>query len=124
MRVFLGLGDAMFGLIGAATRGIPRPASVIEKLRLANLGKKASAKTRRKMSNAHRSLRSHPPICRVWTNAEDSLVKESPAKVVAERTGLTLTAAYSPRLVLDLPDGRSNTLPFIGYDSCRLVQWL
>jgi hypothetical protein len=40
--------------ISAAKLGIPRPASVIIKLRLANLGKKASKETRRRMSEAHR----------------------------------------------------------------------
>ena len=40
--------------LAAAQRGKPRPPHVIEAIRKARLGRKASAETRRKMSEAHR----------------------------------------------------------------------
>jgi hypothetical protein len=42
-----------------------------------------------------------------WTAAEDELVRTLPGKEVARMTGRTLTAVYSRRLVLGLPDGRT-----------------
>jgi hypothetical protein len=93
-------------MIAAARRGKPR--HVIEAMRTANLGRKHTEQTRRRMSEAHRRRGTRPPKAgRSWTAQEDALLAAGlTAAEVAERTGRTLTAAYKRRGLLGLPDGR------------------
>src|SRR3569623_891179 len=58
--------------IAAAKRGKPRPPEVIEAMRNANLGKSASAKTRRQMSETHKRRWEKDP--RRWTAEEDAMI--------------------------------------------------
>ena len=93
--------------IAAAKRGQPRPRHVIEAMREANRGRPASAETRARMSAAHQARGTRPPAAGVpWTAAEDEAVRTLPAPEAAKATGRTLTAVYSRRLTLGLPDGR------------------
>jgi len=94
--------------IAASRRGKPRPAEVIEKMRKANLGKKLSKTHRLRMRHAHLRRGTRPPKAgRAWSAKEESLLRRLPPKLVAARTGRTLTAVYSARRALGLPDGRS-----------------
>jgi hypothetical protein len=93
--------------IAAARRGVPRPPEVIEAMRRANLGRRLSAEHRRKLSEASRRLGRRPPKAgRPWTKAEEALLRRLPAAEVVRLTGRTLTAVYSRRELLGLPDGR------------------
>jgi hypothetical protein len=94
--------------IAAAKRGKPRPAHVVEAVAEAHRGAHPSEETRRKMSEAHRRRGTRPPKAgRPWTPEEDELVRTLPAKEVGRRTGRTLTAVYSRRIALGLPDDRT-----------------
>jgi hypothetical protein len=94
--------------IGAALRGKPRPAHVIEAVRKAQLGIEQSLETRRKRSEAHRRLGTRPPKAgQPWTAAEDRLVHLLRPAEVAKRTGRTLQAAWRRRQQLGLRDGRA-----------------
>src|SRR5262245_37596403 len=65
--------------IAAAKLGIPRPPAVVEAMRRANLGKRPSAETRRKMSEAHRRRGARPPKAgRPWSPLEDRLLRTLP----------------------------------------------
>ena len=67
--------------IAEAKRGKKRPASVVEALREANLGKTLSAETRAKIGKAHRDLGTLPPAAGVpWPAEEDDLVRLLPAR--------------------------------------------
>jgi hypothetical protein len=46
------------------------------------------------------------PGTRVWTLAEDALLKALPAEEVARKTWRTLKAIYTRRQRLGMPDGR------------------
>jgi hypothetical protein len=94
--------------IAAARRGKARPRHVIEAMRAANLGRKHTEQTRRRMSEAHLRRGTRPPKAgRPWTAAEDALLTAGLAAAeVAARTGRTLGAVYQRRGVLRLPDGR------------------
>jgi hypothetical protein len=92
----------------AAKVGKPRPRHVIEAMRAGRRGKPHDEATRRKMSAAHRRRGTRPPAAgRPWTEEEDELLRALPPPEVARQTGRTLTAVYSRRLVLGLPDGRA-----------------
>jgi hypothetical protein len=94
--------------IAAAKRGKPRPAHVGEAVRRALKGRKLSEATRRKMSEAHRRRGTRPPAAgRPWTAEEDRLLPRLPPPDVAERTGRSLSAVYSRRRELCLPDARA-----------------
>ena len=94
--------------IAAAKRGKPRPRHVIEAMRAGRLGKPQSAETRRKMSESHKRRGTIPPAAegKLWTAAEDALVRLLPVTEVMRRTRRTKTAVYVRRRVLELPDGR------------------
>ncbi|MBL8828620.1 MAG: hypothetical protein JNM18_16685 [Planctomycetaceae bacterium] len=93
--------------IAAAKLGKPRPAAVVEKITRAKIGTTHTAESRAKMSKAHRRRGTRPPwLNPPWTKADDKLLRTLPAAEVAKRTGRTLTAVYSRRGVLGLPDGR------------------
>ncbi len=93
--------------IAAAKLGKPRPPEVVAKIRHAKIGSKHTAETRAKMSKAHRRRGTRPPWLNApWSKREDELVRKLSAPEVAKRTGRTLTAIYSRRTTLGLPDGR------------------
>ena len=98
--------------IAAARRGRPRPRHVIEAMRAANLGRKHTEQTRRRMSEAHRRRGTRPPAAgRPWTAAEDALLRAGlTAADAARRTGRTVAAVYKRRRQLGLPDGRRKGL--------------
>ena len=50
--------------IAAAKKGKPRPPHVIEAMRSANIGRKHTVETRRKMSEAHKRRGTMPPKAR------------------------------------------------------------
>jgi hypothetical protein len=91
--------------IAAAKRGKPRAVHVIEALRKANTGKKASEETRRRMSEAHKLRGTIPPAMAgpLWTPEEDALLGTMPDKDVAERIGRTPTAVHAHRSDLGIP---------------------
>jgi len=94
--------------IAAAKKGKPHSPELIEKLRKAHLGKHPSTETRQKMREAAKRRGAWPPAAgRPWTAEEDRLLRTLPAMEVALRTGRTLTAVYSRRTVLGMPDGRT-----------------
>jgi hypothetical protein len=91
--------------IAASKRGKPRPPHVLEALLKANLGKSASAKTRRHMSETHKRRWANDP--RRWTADEDAMILKLTATEVAKRTGRTVTAVRNRRKRLGLLDGRT-----------------
>ena len=81
--------------IAAAKRGKPRPRSVIDTLRLVNLGRKLSAEQRAKMSAAHKRRGTTPPAAgKPWAAWEDRLLGRLSPAAVASETGRTLRAVY------------------------------
>ena len=88
----------------AMLRGRPPPLRVVEAARLARLGMKHTAESRRKMSEAHRRLWKRTP--EAWTKVEDAWLRRLPAPEAARRTGRSLTAIYKRRHELGVPDGR------------------
>ena len=90
--------------IAAANRGKSRPAHVIEAVRWANLGRKASAATRQKMSEAHRRRGTQPPAMKgpPWTPEEDALLGTMRDRDVADRIGRSEGAVADRRYVLDV----------------------
>ena len=94
--------------LAEARRGKPRPNSVIEVLRRANLGRKATDEQRRKQSEAQRArAASSPRPRRGWTEHEDSLCRTLAPGAVATLTGRSLHAVYVRRHRLELPDRRA-----------------
>jgi hypothetical protein len=93
--------------IAEARRGKPRPPGLIARLTVARMAKPVSDETRQKMSETHKKRGTRSPwIGQAWALEEDDLVRRLPATEAAERTGRTLEAVYSRRLVLGVPDGR------------------
>jgi hypothetical protein len=94
--------------IAEAKRGKPRPQHVVEAVRAANMGKKASDETRAKMSAAHKRRGAIPPKAqgRLWTVEEDEAVRTLPAQEAAAKTGRTVRAVYMRRANLGMPDAR------------------
>jgi hypothetical protein len=90
----------------AAMRGKRLANHVIEAVRRAHLGKKASDETRRKMRETHLRRGSLPPGVRPWTKREDALLRRLPASEVARRTGRSIRGVYKRRWELGMPDGR------------------
>jgi hypothetical protein len=89
--------------IAASKRGRPRPASVVEALRKANTGKKATAETRAKMSHAHKLRCTRPPAAGTpWTVDEDGLLGTMRDADVAIRTGRSENAVSHRRKVLGI----------------------
>lgn len=92
--------------IAAARRGKPRPAHFIEAVRHANLGKRLSAETRRKMSEAQKQQGAWPSAAgRPWTAEEEELVRKLRPAEAAKQTGRTLSAVINRRFKLGVPDG-------------------
>jgi hypothetical protein len=96
--------------IAAAKRGKMRPKHVVEAMRQGRAGKGHSPEARGKMrAAALRNGSRSPKAGRAWTTEEDELLRTLPAQEVARRTGRSLTAVYSRRRKLGLPDGRRNS---------------
>jgi hypothetical protein len=92
--------------IAAARRGNPRPPHVGQAVAAAHRGTHHSEATRRKMSRTHRRLGTLVPGTKVWTVEEDQLVRTLPAAKAAKKSGRSLTAVYTRRNRLGVPDGR------------------
>lgn len=93
--------------IAAAKRGVPRPTAVIAKMREAKKGTKHSDSVRQKMSNSHKQRGTRPPKAgRSWEAWEDQLLRKLPPTEVAKKTSRTLTAVFTRRSLLQVPDGR------------------
>lgn len=93
--------------IAAAKRGKPRPRHVIEAMRRGRLGKPHSPEAKAKMSAFQKARGTRPPAAGVpWTVEEDAICRTHPAAEVVRLTGRTLTAVYSRREILKVPDGR------------------
>jgi hypothetical protein len=83
--------------ISRALTGRPKPPQVAEAVRRANRGKKASAETRRKMSEAQRRRQAFPVPRRRWEPWEDALLGILPDAEVARQTGWGEDAVRSRR---------------------------
>jgi hypothetical protein len=83
-------------------RGPARPPEVCLAIGRANLGKKLSAETRRRMSEAHRG-RGGPG--RRWSAVEDELVRKLTPQEAAARTGRTVVAVRLRRRKLGAERG-------------------
>jgi hypothetical protein len=93
--------------IAAVKRGKSRPAHVKAALRKANLGGRATATTRAKMSATHKARGTRPPwLNRPWSPAEDALARKLPLAEAARRTGRTYGAVASRRSLLRIVDSR------------------
>jgi hypothetical protein len=67
-------------------------------------GRKPSAETRRRMSEAHRRRGTRPTTNPPdWTPEEEALLGEIPDAEVCRRTGRTLTAVRNHRQILRIP---------------------
>jgi hypothetical protein len=95
--------------IAEALRGKPKPPHMMEELRRSNLGRKLSAETRRKMSEAYRRHGAKPPIGRLWEPWELTLLGTAPDEMVAERTERSASAVQKKRSVLGIPNPATNT---------------
>ena len=94
--------------LAEARRGKPRPNSVIEVLRRANLGRKATDEQRRKRSEAQRArAASSGRPRRNWTEHDDQFCRTLAPGEVVTVTGRSLSAVYSRRHLLALPDRRT-----------------
>ena len=101
--------------LAEARRGKPRPNSVIEVLRRANLGRKATDEQRRKRSEAQRArAASSQRPRRNWTEHDDQLCRTLAPGEVATLTGRSLSAVYSRRRLLALPDRRTEAYRELG----------
>jgi hypothetical protein len=93
--------------ISAAMKGKPKPRHVIETARRANLGKRASAESRRKMSEAQQRRQAVPVPRKPWEPWEDALLGVVPDAEVARRTGRREDAVRSRRARLLIPVPRT-----------------
>jgi hypothetical protein len=94
--------------IAVSRRGKPRPAHVIEAMATGRRGKPHDIEVRQRMSESHKKRGTRPPMAGpAWEAWEDAAVRTLPAAEAARRTGRTLTAVYSRRRVLEMPDGRT-----------------
>jgi hypothetical protein len=92
--------------IAAARWAKPRPAHVLEARHQAWCGSHHTEETRSQMSPTHRKRGTLVPGTRVWTAEEDEFLRTLPAEEVARRTGRSLSAIYTRRRRLGMPDGR------------------
>ena len=96
--------------IAASKRGKPRPQHVIDAMREGRTGKPHTEEVRKLLSELSRRRGARPPKAgRPWTAEEDALVWSLPAAQVAEQTKRTLSAVYTRRYELNVPDGRRRT---------------
>jgi hypothetical protein len=93
--------------IAAAKRGKKRPPEFVETMRKAKTGTTHTTAARAKMSAAHTKRGTRPPKAgRAWTEEEDEAVRNLTPMQAEEVTGRSISAIYSRRHELGLPDGR------------------
>ena len=93
--------------IAESRRGKPRPRHVIEAMRKGRTGKPHPPEVRARLSAFLRErAKVFVPSGRLWTAAEDELVRTLPAPEAARRTDRSLEAIYLRRRRLGVPDGR------------------
>jgi hypothetical protein len=85
-------------------RGRKLPRRVKEKLCRINRGKKLSTEQREKIRAALKRIGHHPPGVKLWTPAENEIVRTVAPAVAAKKTGRTLQAMFDRRRTLGLPD--------------------
>jgi hypothetical protein len=93
--------------IPAALKGRPKPPQVAEAVRQANRGRKASARTRRKMSEAQQRRQAVPVPRKPWEPWEDALLGVVPDAEVARQTERGENAVRSRRELLRIPVSRA-----------------
>ena len=94
--------------IAAAKLGKKCPPHVLRALLKANIGRKPSPETRRKISVAHFRPGARPPWLKsAWKASEDELVRSLPPAEAARQTGRTMSAVLSRRHRLKINDGRT-----------------
>jgi hypothetical protein len=90
--------------IAAAKLGKPRPAHVIEAMREANNGKKASRAAREKMSQAARARGAYPPAAgRPFTPEEDAVLGTATDREIGARIGRDFQTVWRRRKLLGIP---------------------
>ena len=94
--------------IANTKRGKPRPASTIEAMRRANLGKKMSDEARAKMSEAAKRSGARPPAVSgpPWSAAEGALLGTMSDSDVAERIGRSVGAVRGRRYLVGVARNR------------------
>jgi hypothetical protein len=95
--------------ISESMRGKPPPQHVLDAAHAARRGTHNTEETRRKISEALQRRGVLVPGTIPWNAEEDELVKTLPAEEVVRRTGRSLTAVYTRRNRLRVPDGRRRT---------------
>lgn len=98
--------------IAASRRGKPRPPHVIAALRKSHFGRRASAETRQRMSEAHKRRGTRPPKAgKPWRSDEDELLLRYDPAEVARQSGRTIRAVYMRSYLLGIRAGRSSMTP-------------
>jgi hypothetical protein len=88
-----------------ARRGQKRQPTVGRKIAEALHGRPKCAEHCRNMSLAKKRAGTRPPwVGRPWTERENAIVRASPVKEAAKRTGRTVKAVYHQRKLLGLPN--------------------
>jgi transposase-like protein len=89
----------------APKRGVARPPHIVAILR--RTGRTVTAAHRAKIRATNLRNGTRPPKAgRPWTPQEDALLVKLRPPAVAKRTGRTLSAVYTRRALLGVPDGR------------------
>ena len=88
--------------IAGARRGKPRPQQVIDALRKANVGRKASVETRTKMSEAHKQRYQENPHPLSLTTEQVALLGTAPDAEIGERIGKPAKAVHFHRKKLGI----------------------
>jgi hypothetical protein len=93
--------------IAAAKKGKPRPRHVIEAMRQANLGRKASGETRQRMSEAAKRRGAWPLAAgRPWTAEEETLLGSILDREVTAWIGPYPSTVANRRIELGIPSYR------------------
>jgi hypothetical protein len=92
--------------IAAARQGKPRPPHEVESMHKAWRGSHHTEESWRRMSRTHQKRGTLVPGTIPWTTEEDKLVKTLPVEEAAKKIGRSLSAVYTRRRRLGMPDGR------------------
>jgi hypothetical protein len=93
--------------ISAATKGKPKPLHVVEAMRRAATGRKASAETRAKMSATHERLCAERRAAgEGWQDAWDGLLGTMSDKELAQHLGVHASTVFVRRKALGVPSHR------------------
>ncbi len=95
--------------IGDARRGTSHTQRTITKIRRTLTGRKLPERTRQKMKETHRRLGTHPPV-KLWTAAEDEIVRQFSPIVAAEQTGRSIIAVWKRRYRLGITRRRGTSI--------------